>query len=124
LRRQRRITDARSPLRSALETFDRLGARDWAERARGELRAAGEDTVRRPPEAWYQLTAQEMQIAGLVAEGFSNKEIGRRLYVSHRTISSHLYRMFPKLGVTSRAQLAGAASEQQSFLQAPAGDRA
>ncbi len=111
LRRQRRIKDARTPLRSALEIFDRLGALGWADRARGELRAAGEDTVRRPRAAWYQLTPQEMQIARLVAEGLSNKEIGRRLYLSHRTVASHLYRMFPKLGVSSRAQLARVASE-------------
>ena len=110
LRRQRRVTDARAPLRSALETFERLGVLGWAERARRELRAAGEDSVRRAPEAWYQLTAQETQIAQLVAEGLSNKDIGRQLYLSHRTIASHLYRMFPKLGVTSRAQLARAVS--------------
>lgn len=112
LRRQRRIKDARTPLRSALGTFDRIGALGWADRARGELRAAGEDTVRRPPEAWYQLTAQEMEIARLVAQGLSNKEIGRRLYLSHRTVASHLYRMFPKLGVNSRAQLARVASDR------------
>jgi DNA-binding CsgD family transcriptional regulator len=106
LRRQRRIIDARAPLRAAHETFERLGAQGWAEQARRELRAAGEDTARRPADSWYQLTAQETQIAKLVAEGQSNREIGRRLYVSHRTVASHLYRMFPKLGVSSRSQLA------------------
>jgi DNA-binding NarL/FixJ family response regulator len=55
-----------------------------------------------------QLTPQELQIAQLVAEGLSNREIGQRLYLSHRTVASHLYRMFPKLGITSRAQLAQA----------------
>lgn len=119
LRRQRRVTDARAPLRSARETFERLGALGWAERARRELRAAGEDSVRRAPEAWYQLSAQETQIAQLVAEGLSNKEIGRRLYLSHRTITSHLYRMFPKLGVTSRAQLARAAAERAAVTSVP-----
>jgi DNA-binding NarL/FixJ family response regulator len=54
------------------------------------------------------LTSQELQIAQLVAEGFSNREIGQRLYLSHRTVGSHLYRMFPKLGISSRAQLAQA----------------
>ena len=106
LRRQRRIIHARAPLRAAHETFERLGAQGWAEQARRELRAAGEDTTRRPADSWYQLTAQETQIAKLVAEGQSNREIGRRLYVSHRTVASHLYRMFPKLGVSSRSQLA------------------
>ena len=57
------------------------------------------------PEAWAQLTPQELQIAQLAAEGLSNREIGERLYLSHRTVGSHLYRLFPKLGVTSRMQL-------------------
>jgi DNA-binding CsgD family transcriptional regulator len=112
LRRHRRVMDARAPLRTARETFERLEAHGWAERAHRELRAAGEDSSRRAPDTWYQLTAQETQIAHLVAEGLSNKEIGRRLYLSHRTVASHLYRMFPKLGVTSRAQLARAAFER------------
>ena len=60
---------------------------------------------RRAPEAWAQLTPQELQIAQLAAEGLSNREIGERLYLSHRTVGSHLYRLFPKLGVTSRTQL-------------------
>jgi DNA-binding CsgD family transcriptional regulator len=105
LRRNKRITDSRDPLRVARDTFDRLGALGWAERARQELRAAGETSTRRAPEAWDQLSPQEIQIAQMVALGLSNKEIGQRLYLSHRTIASHLYRMFPKLGVTSRAQL-------------------
>jgi DNA-binding CsgD family transcriptional regulator len=105
LRRNKRITDSRGPLRVARDTFDRLGALGWAERARQELRAAGESSTRRAPEAWDQLSPQEIQIAQMVALGLSNKEIGQRLYLSHRTVASHLYRMFPKLGVTSRAQL-------------------
>ena len=105
LRRSKRITDSRDPLRAARDTFDRLGALGWAERARHELRAAGESSTRRPPEAWDQLSPQEVQIAQMVALGLSNKEIGHRLYLSHRTVASHLYRMFPKLGVTSRTQL-------------------
>ena len=55
-----------------------------------------------------QLSAQEMQIATMAAEGLSNREIGQRLYLSHRTVGSHLYRAFPKLGVTSRSQLVAA----------------
>ena len=66
------------------------------------------------PEARDQLTAQELQIAQLAAEGLSNREIGQRLFLSHRTISTHLYRAFPKLGITSRAELNAAL--------APAGD--
>jgi DNA-binding CsgD family transcriptional regulator len=57
---------------------------------------------------WDQLSAQEMQIAAMAAEGLSNREIGQRLYLSHRTVGSHLYRVFPKLGVTSRSQLVAA----------------
>jgi len=59
----------------------------------------------RTPEARDRLTAQELQIAQLAAAGLSNREIGERLFLSHRTIGSHLYRIFPKLGITARAQL-------------------
>ena len=105
LRRHRRMTQSRAPLREAAETFDALGLVRYAERARRELRASGETVRRRVPGAWTQLSPQELQIARLAAEGLSNREIGERLYLSHRTVESHLYRLFPKLGVTSRAQL-------------------
>jgi DNA-binding CsgD family transcriptional regulator len=108
LRRQRRMTDSRDPLRDAARSFEALGLLRYAERARRELRATGEAPRRRKPEAWAQLTPQELQIAQLAAEGLSNREIGERLYLSHRTVGSHLYRLFPKLGVTSRTQLRGA----------------
>ena len=86
--------------------FDAIGAYNWGDQARSELRASGERSRRRVPEARDQLTAQELQIAQLAADGLSNREIGQRLYLSHRTISTHLYRVFPKLGVTSRAESA------------------
>ena len=105
LRRQHRMTESRAPLRAAAQTFDALGQLRFAERARRELRASGEVPRRRVAEAWAQLTPQELQIAQLAAEGLSNREIGERLYLSHRTVGSHLYRLFPKLGVTSRGQL-------------------
>ena len=105
LRRQRRGADARAPLREAARVFDALGLRCFAERARRELRASGERARRRVPEAWTELSPQELQIAQLAAEGLSNREIGERLYLSHRTVSTHLYRLFPKLGITSRTQL-------------------
>jgi DNA-binding CsgD family transcriptional regulator len=105
LRRRRRMTQSRAPLREAAETFDALGLLRYAERARRELRASGETVRRRDPGAWAQLSPQELQIAQLAAEGLSNREIGEQLYLSHRTVESHLYRLFPKLGVTSRAQL-------------------
>lgn len=108
LRRRRRVSESRSPLRSARDTFDALGAIQWAERARQELRATGETSRRREVEAWDKLSAQEIQIASMAAEGLSNREIGRKLYLSHRTVGSHLYRAFPKLGITSRVQLSSA----------------
>jgi DNA-binding CsgD family transcriptional regulator len=108
LRRHHRMTESRAPLRGAAQTFDGLGLLRYADRARRELRASGEAPRRRVPEAWAQLTPQELQIAQLAAEGLSNREIGERLYLSHRTIGSHLYRLFPKLSVTSRTQLRAA----------------
>jgi len=105
LRRQRRDIESRAPLREAIELFDVLGASWWSDRARQELRATGETLGPRRPDARDQLTAQELQIAGLAAQGLSNREIGERLFLSHRTIGSHLYRIFPKLGIASRAQL-------------------
>ncbi|WP_433364118.1 ATP-binding protein [Actinoplanes sp. CA-142083] len=105
LRRQRRSADCREPLRAARDTFDGLGATPWGELARQELRASGETSRRRTVEAYERLTAQELQIAQMAAEGMTNREIGERLYLSHRTISSHLHRIFPKLEITSRSQL-------------------
>jgi DNA-binding NarL/FixJ family response regulator len=82
----------------------------WADQARRELRAAGESSRRRDLAARDQLTAQEIQIAQLAAQGLSNRDIAQRLYLSHRTISTHLYRIFPKLGITSRGELRSALS--------------
>jgi ATP/maltotriose-dependent transcriptional regulator MalT len=107
LRRHRRVIDSRDPLRAARVAFDELDTPAWCDRARQELRAAGETSRKRQPEAWDELSAQELQIAALAAAGLSNREIGQRLYVSHRTVANHLYRIFPKLGVTTRGQLAG-----------------
>jgi DNA-binding CsgD family transcriptional regulator len=105
LRRQRRVTESRPHLRAATAAFDALGVRPWADRARAELRASGE-RVRRHPDARDRLTPQELQIAQLAGDGLSNRDIAGRLFLSPRTISTHLYRIFPKLGVTSRAELA------------------
>jgi DNA-binding NarL/FixJ family response regulator len=105
LRRQRRAAESRVPLRQAAETFDALGQVSRAALARRELRASGETPRRRTPGSWAQLTPQELQVAQLAAEGLSNKEIAERLYLSTRTVGTHLYRLFPKLGITSRAEL-------------------
>jgi DNA-binding CsgD family transcriptional regulator len=104
LRRNRHRLDSRPVLRLALETFDALGADPWAARTRQELRAAGEVGASRTTTR-DTLTPQELQIAKLAADGLSNKEIGERLFLSPRTIGSHLYRIFPKLEISSRNQL-------------------
>ncbi|MEU6112488.1 AAA family ATPase [Streptomyces albidoflavus] len=105
LRRRRRIAEARGPLTEALETFRRLGAHPWAERARAEARAAGLDAGGTAPDALAELSPQQRQIVRLAAGGLTNREIGERLFLSPRTVGSHLYRSFPKLGVTARSQL-------------------
>ena len=107
LRRTHDMAGARMRLGAALETFDRMGAVMMAQRAAAELRATGV-AVSRPDAAPEPLTAQERQIAELAATGLSNKQIGERLFLSHRTVGSHLYRVYPKLGITSRAALRGA----------------
>ncbi len=108
LRRHRRVTESRALLRAARQVFDALGCVPWGERARQELRASGEQSRVRVPAARDQLSTQELQIAQMAATGMTNREIGQQLYLSPRTVGSHLYRLFPKLGVTSRNQLAGA----------------
>ena len=107
LRRQRRVAESRAPLRAAREAFDALGAIPWGERARQELRASGEASKSATPPAWDRLSPQELQIAQLAADGLSNREIGQQLYLSHRTVSSYLYRVYPKLGVGSQVPAAG-----------------
>ena len=106
LRRSGHRVDARAHLRTALTTFDELGAQPWAERARQELRASGERIRRAPPTAAAQLTAQELQVTKMVADGLSNREVAAQLFVSPRTVDFHLRNVFTKLGVTSRSQLA------------------
>ncbi|MFJ2771064.1 AAA family ATPase [Streptomyces sp. NPDC087300] len=107
LRRRRRIAEARGPLAEALEIFQRLGAHPWAERARTEARAAGLGVTGTAPApgALAELSPQQRQIVGLAARGMTNREIGERLFLSPRTVGSHLYRSFPKLGITARSQL-------------------
>jgi len=105
LRRQRRPAESRAELRAARDLFDAIGVRYLADRAQRELGASGEASRHRGIDVLDELTPQELQIARLAAEGLSNREIGTRLYLSHRTVGSHLYRVFPKLGITSRAQL-------------------
>ncbi|MFE4960545.1 AAA family ATPase [Streptomyces sp. NPDC056653] len=106
--RRTRDPRARLYLSAAYETFDRIGAKAMAQRARNELRATGVATTTGPDAPTAALTAQERQIAELAAIGLTNKQIGERLFLSHRTVGSHLHRLYPKLGVTSRAALRAA----------------
>ena len=105
LRRARRISEAREQLLGALEVAERLGAASLAAVIRAELRASGVATATEPAGALAQLTAQQQQIVQLAASGLSNREIGEQLYLSPRTVGSHLYNVYPKLGVSSRRQL-------------------
>ena len=107
LRRVRRPAEARTQLTAALEVFDRLGAAPFVQIARAELRAAGVTASASPTavEGLDSLTAQERQIVTMAATGLTNREIGQRLNLSPRTIASHLYNVYPKLGVSRRHQL-------------------
>ncbi|WP_197319745.1 LuxR family transcriptional regulator [Saccharomonospora sp. NB11] len=108
LRRRRRTTQARAHLRTAATIFEGLGARPWAERAHTELRASGEGSQRRPKgrDLIASLTPQEKKVVDLAANGLSNRDIGERLFLSPRTVGYHLYKAYPKLGVSSRRELA------------------
>jgi DNA-binding NarL/FixJ family response regulator len=105
LRRSRRRVDSREHLRAALSTFEQIGAEPWAVRARSELRASGETARKRDPSTVDLLTPQELQIARLVVEGLSNKEVASQLFLSPRTIHHHLRHIFVKLDITSRTHL-------------------
>jgi DNA-binding NarL/FixJ family response regulator len=99
------VTESRAPLPAALDGFKALAFPELANTARQELRASGDQRGQRSPGAWAQLTPQELQIAQMAAAGGTNRTIGERLYLSPRTVQSHLFRIFPKLGITARNQL-------------------
>jgi DNA-binding CsgD family transcriptional regulator len=107
LRRQRRVRQSRGPLQAAHSAFQGLGAATWEREALDELEAAGRWVENRRPEfPGISLSAQELKIARLAARGLSNSEIGYQLGLSPRTVGSHLYRIFPKLDISARGQLA------------------
>ena len=106
LRRARRKAEARAPLRAALEAFEDAGALGPRDGAREELRAAGESAPRRGGRPLDRLTPQELQVARLVARGASNRDAAAALYLSPRTVEYHLHKVFRKLGVHARAELA------------------
>ncbi|WP_093606316.1 AAA family ATPase [Lentzea waywayandensis] len=114
LRRTRAVAESRVHLVAALDGFERLSAAPWTARARNELRAAGRNPAPMGAEP-ASLTPQERAIALLAATGLTNKQIGQRLLLSPRTIGAHLYRIFPKLGIASRAALRDALDRQRRF---------
>ncbi|GAA5134542.1 LuxR family transcriptional regulator [Pseudonocardia adelaidensis] len=108
LRRSRRTMDARAHLTAALHVFEDLGSAPWAARARAELGATGAATPRpAASDVFTDLTPQELQIIQLAAQGLSNRDIAAQLFLSPRTVAYHLYKAYPKLGINSRADLAG-----------------
>ncbi|WP_233562963.1 AAA family ATPase [Micromonospora musae] len=112
LRRENRRGDARTQLRDAYETFATAGAEGFAERAGRELGATGETVRRRAADVPVELTPQESQIARLAVAGRTNPEIGAVLFLSPRTVEWHLRKVFTKLGITSRRELAAALRER------------
>ncbi|MBB5078379.1 ATP-binding protein [Nonomuraea endophytica] len=106
LRRHRRPTSARAQLSQALATFDQVGAYGWHARVRTELVALGGPVPPADTAAAEQLTAQELQVVRRAALGLSNREIAAQLFLSPRTVGHHLYKAYPKLGVSRRAELA------------------
>jgi DNA-binding CsgD family transcriptional regulator len=119
LRRENRRVDARAQLRAAYDQLTSIGMEAFAERARRELLATGEKVRKRTVETRDDLTAQERQIARLARDGLSNPEIGARLFLSPRTVEWHLRKVFSKLGIRSRRELAAALPASDSEL-APA----
>ncbi len=116
LRRQRRITESRPYLRAARDAFEALGMHPWADKARAELRASGERIAETTHAPNQPLSPQETQIAQMAASGLSNREIADRLFLSHRTVGAHLYRVFPKLGIASRSELPRALASTEPAL--------
>jgi DNA-binding NarL/FixJ family response regulator len=117
LRRARRHREARSHLRAAKEIFAQLEATAWRDRAHAELRAAGEAGRPTAEAPLADLTPQERRIAEMAAQGMSNRQIADMLVLSARTVGYHLHKVFPKLDITTRAQLARALAA----LRPPAG---
>jgi DNA-binding CsgD family transcriptional regulator len=106
LRRDGRPADARDELRSAHQLFTDFGSDSFGERARIELRATGERTRKRSSDAGERLTPQEARVADLVAQGGTNAEVAAQMFVSPSTVEYHLHKVYRKLGIRSRTQLA------------------
>ena len=121
LRRQRRRADARDQLRTAYEMFDTMGTESFAERARLELLATGEHARKRTVVTRYELTPQEDRIARLASSGVPNQEIASQLFISPSTVDYHLRKVFRKLSVANRTQLAHALPARTAVLESAAG---
>jgi DNA-binding CsgD family transcriptional regulator len=106
LRRERKRVRAREELRGALEIFERLGAKGWTEQARAELAATGETARRRDASTLDDLTPQELQIARLLADGSTTREVAAAIFLSPKTVEYHLGHVYRKLGIRSREELA------------------
>jgi DNA-binding CsgD family transcriptional regulator len=124
LRRQNRRVDARAQLRVAYDIFTTIGAEGFAERARNELLATGERVHKRDVSTRNELTAQEAHIARLARDGRTNVEIGAELFISVRTVEWHLSKVFTKLEITSRRELADTLPVQGRRADAPPFGRA
>jgi DNA-binding CsgD family transcriptional regulator len=116
LRRENRRVDARAELRAANDLFTSFGMQAFAERTDHERLATGEHVRKRTVETRDDLTAQERQIAKLAGDGLSNPQIGARLFLSRRTVEWHLGKVFVKLGIRSRRELANALPSSHSEL--------
>jgi DNA-binding CsgD family transcriptional regulator len=119
LRRERRRLDAREHLRVALQAFTAMGTEAFAQRAERELLATGERVRKRSVETRSELTSQEVQIAQMARDGLSNAEIGERLFISQHTVAYHLRKVFTKLDITSRNQLAHALPAEPGLVTQP-----
>ncbi len=97
---------AREQLRAAVDTFDDLDARPWADRARAELAATGETRRPRDGSGINELTPQELQIALLLAAGKTTRETAAALFLSPKTVDYHLRHVYQRLGIHSRDELA------------------
>jgi len=113
LRRAARRVDARAQLRAALDDFEDLGAARWAEQAAAELAATGETVHRRDEDPRSLLTPQELQASLLLAEGRTTRETAAALFLSPKTVEYHLRKVYTKLGIGSRAELADVLSPRQ-----------
>ena len=119
LRREHRRVEARRQLRPALEAFESMGARAFADRARRELLATGEKVRKRSESSRAGLTPQEEEIAQLAREGRTNPEIGAQLFIGSRTVEWHLHKVFAKLGINSRRELDQALKRRHQRADAP-----